>query len=919
MNPLTNLITGLKSLFNKKRVDRELDEELAAFAAASAADKQRAGMSPREARRAARAEIGSAAAVKHQVWSSRWESALDNLLYDLRFSVRQLIKTPGFTFVAVLSLALGIGANTAIFTLLNAILLRPLPVQKPQELLLFGNGRAAGSIGGVPDGRMPLFSYAFLHEFRKQTTSFSGIAAVNSLESNAKASIAGSAYETTHVDLVSGSYFSVLGVPPFLGRTIGESDDAAAGAGNVAVASYSWFQRHFNGDPSALGKVIRIQSHDYTLVGVARPGFFGVTVGQSADLWIPLSMEKEISPGWNGLDNKFFQSLYLIGRLKPGVTPSAGITQATAETNLLYKQIMRGFLDPQPSQKQLADIQHSSVELTPGGRGVPRLSRMFSLPLRILMGIVALVLLIACANIANMLLARGVARTREVAVRMALGASRRRIVLQLLTESILLALVGAGSGIALAWRAGAFLLNMAMPSPDPIPINSTPDLLVLGFTLAVTVLTALLFGTLPALRSTQLEFTPALKDGRGSSSARSRGVLSRSLIVGQVALSVLLLIVAGLFVRSLVNLTSIDTGFDKHNTLVFFLDSSTANLPHHTPEEIRSVQLQEQIESRVQTLPGVQSASFAFFTFNGGGWTDMVLFQGIPRTSENGHQVFFNNVGNGFFSTMGIPLLAGRAFNVHDTQTSPKVAVINETMARRFFPNGSPIGHRFGMGDVPDHPGEIEVIGVVKDAKYTALDEGPQMAAYFPCTQSPGFYENFAVRYAPGTNQQLLISQIRSAIAESNPNILVNNVSSLEEQVDRSIATQALIARLSSFFAILAVFLACIGIYGLLNYSVARRTSEIGIRLALGAQTRTLLWMILRESILLLILGLVVGIPIALSSTSILKSQLYELSPLDPVAITTAIVIVAAMTLFAAWLPARRATKVDPMVALRCD
>jgi predicted permease len=315
----------------------------------------------------------------------------------------------------------------------------------------------------------------------------------------------------------------------------------------------------------------------------------------------------------------------------------------------------------------------------------------------------------------------------------------------------------------------------------------------------------------------------------------------------------------------------------------------------------------------------VQSASFALFTFNTGGWTDEVLFQGIPRTVENGQQVFFNNVGNGFFSTMGIPLVAGRVFNVHDTQTSPKVAVINETMARRFFPNRSPIGQRFGIGDVPDHPGEIEVVGVVKDAKYTALDEGAQMAAYLPCEQNTGFYENFGVRYAAGTNTQLLISEVRSAIAQANPNILVNSVSSLEEQVSLSVAEQSLIARLSSFFGVLAVFLACIGIYGLLSYSVARRTSEIGIRLALGAQGRSVLWMVLRESILLLVLGLAVGVPATLASTRILKSLLFELSPVDTLTIATAITAVAAMTIAAAWLPARRATKIDPMQALRTE
>ena len=706
-------------------------------------------------------------------------------------------------------------------------------------------------------------------------------------------------------------------MPAFLGRTIGESDDSADGAGPVAVASYSWFQRQFNGDPSALGKTIRIQSHDYTLVGVARPGFYGYTVGQSTDLWIPLSMEKAFSrPGWNGLGDKLFQSLYLIGRLKPGVTAA----QASAETNLLFKQIRpqlprvstfakapRCYCTRQCSNS----LQEAAESLTCVTR-----SRCRS---KILMAIVALVLLIACANIANMLLARGVARTREVAVRMALGASRRRIVLQLLTESMLLAFLGAAAGVALAWKASVVLLEHGHTRPRSGAVESyarhgRARLHSWGRDPHGAALRPL-----PAFRATGLEFTPALKDGRGSSSSTTRGALARSLIVGQVALSVVLLVVAGLFVRSLIHLSDVDTGFDKHNVLVFSLDSSTANLPHGTPDEIRSVQLQEQIEDRVQTIPGVQSDGFAFFTFNQGGWTDEVLFQGIPRTPGNGDEVFFNITGNGFFSTMGIQLIEGRLFNAQDTQNSNKVAVINETMARHFFPNGSAIGHRFGIGETPDHPGEKEVIGVVKDAKYTSLGEGTLMAAYFPCTQNPGFFGNFVVRYAPGANRQEIVSRTRHAIAEVNSNILVNNVGSLEEQVDGSIAMQSLIAQLSSLFGIIAVFLGCIGIYGLLSYSVARRTSEFGVRLALGARSHMLLWMILRECILLLVLGLAIGVPVALNSTRILKSLLYELSPLDPTAISIAISAVTVMTIAAAWIPARRATKINPMLALRAE
>ncbi len=447
-------------------------------------------------------------------------------------------------------------------------------------------------------------------------------------------------------------------------------------------------------------------SHTYTLIGVARPGFYGFTVGQSTDLWIRSPWRRRsLVPGYDSLGDKLFQSLFLIGRLKPGVTAA----QAGAETNLLFKQIVRSYLGPQPSQKHLDNLAHARVELTPGSRGLSYLRLAFSVPLKILMAIVALVLLIACANIANMLLARGMARTREVAVRMALGASRRRIVFQLLTESLLLAFLGAAAGVALAWKASSLLLSMATPGPDPVPLDVTPDAVVLAFTLGITAVTAVLFGTLPAVRASGVEFTPVLKEGRGSSQTASRGALARSLIVGQIALSIVLLMAAGLFVRSLVNLSSVDTGFDKHNVLVFSLDSSTANLPHKSPDGIRSVRLQEQIESSVRNIPRVQSDSFAFFTFNEGAWSEMVLMQGIPRTPQNSDDVYFNVVGNGFFSTMGIPLVAGRTFDTHDLQNSPKVAVINETMARRFFPNRPALGQRFALGETPEHPGEIEI------------------------------------------------------------------------------------------------------------------------------------------------------------------------------------------------------------------
>ncbi|WP_263350783.1 ABC transporter permease [Acidicapsa acidisoli] len=910
MNWLKNLKSGLQSLLHKQQVDRELDEELASYLEASIADKQRSGMSPEAAHRAAHAEIGSRNSIKHQVWSSRWESTLDNLATDIRLSIRALSKSPGFTLVALLSLTLGIGANTAIFTLLNAILLRPLPVQNPQQLILFGQGGAIGSTDNLNNESWQLFSYPFYREFRTKSQSFSGIAALSSIQFGSHGSVSGGRPEQMRIDIVSGNYFSVFGVVPALGRTLAEADEGAPGSGPVAVISYAWWRRRFGGDPAVLGKTVRIEAHNYTIVGVAQPGFFGATVGHPADLWIPLSMEKEISPGWHGLEDRNFHSLFLIARLKPGETAE----QASINTNLLFRQILRSdYAGSYPIQGESTGIQQAHIELTSAARGLSGLRRMFSLPLKILMTIVALVLLLACANIANMLLARGVTRAREVAVRMALGASRARIIVQLLTESALLALIGAAFGIALAWNSSALLLHLATPGETPVPIDLTPDLPVLAFTLLLTVLTALLFGVAPALRATRLELTPTLKEGRGSAPTSTRNTLARSLIVGQIALSLLLLTAAGLFLRSLLRLTSVDTGFDRNNVLVFGLDESAANLP----VDNRLTLLQQQIEDRVQSLPGVQSASFSMFTFNEGQWSDDIIVQGIPRSPENSQDVLYNVVGSGFFKTFGLPLLAGRNFSAQDTVKSPVVAIINQNMARHFFPNQSAIGHHFGFGEDPVHSGDIEIIGVVKDAKYVALGEAPEMAAYFPYSQRIQYFSNFTVRYTG--DPRPVIAAIRQSIAQINPNILVSTVSTLSEEVDRSIATQKLIAQLSAFFGALAVFLACIGIYGLLSYSVLRRTNEIGIRLALGAQSRALLWMILRESVVLLALGLAAGIPIALASTGILRNLLYQLSPGDPSTFAASVVIVTAMTLLAAWLPARRATKVDPMIALRCD
>jgi predicted permease len=909
MGWLGNLFAGLRALMGRTRMEREMDEELRGFLDASAEDKRHAGMAADEAVRAARVEMGSTNAIKHRIRSAGWEAAAENLWQDLRYSVRMLAGSPGFTLVAVGSLALGIGANTAIFSLMDVLVLRSLPVDEPGQLVLFGDGRAAGSTGSLPHGSWRLFSYSFYRSFSQKNEVFSGVAGIDSIEFGAHGSLAGGGREMMRASLVSGTYFSVLGVNPERGRVLNEADDKTPGSGAVAVASYSWWQRH-GSDPATINKVVQIEGTDYTVVGIAPRGFFGTTVGESPDFWIPLSMEKEISPGWNGLGDKWFQSLHLIARLKPGVTAA----QANANTNLLFKQYVRSeYLGASPSAKDLADLQQAHIELTSAARGLSRLRRQFTLPLEILTTIAGLVLLIACANLANLLLARSAARSREFALRMAIGATRSRILRQLLTESFLLAFLGAAVGVASAWKASHLLLTMASSNPQVAAMNVSPDLRVLAFSLGLTVFTALLFGMTPAIRATRLDLNGSLKQGRTMAASPSRFSLSRGLIVAQIAISLVLLAGASLFLRSLVNLTKVDTGFNRQNVLVFSLDEYAAGLPL----DARLVNLQQQIEGHVQAVAGVQAASFSMFTFNQGEWSDDITMQGIPRTPQNSRDVLNNVVGKGFFSTMSLPVVAGRGFDSTDKIDSPKVAVINQTMAQLFFPDSSPIGHHFGFGDDPSHSGDIEIVGVVKNAKYVSLDENPEPAAYFPYAQRVQYFGNFEVRYTGDAGQ--MIAAVQRAIAQVNPNIPIASASTLSEQVDESVANQRLIARLSAFFGLLAAFLVCIGIYGLLSYAVARRTSEIGVRMALGARRSNVLWLILREILVLVAIGIAIGVPVALEGNHLAVKLLYGLSPADPASLLAAIFILAAIAVLAGYLPARKASLVEPSIALRCE
>jgi predicted permease len=823
--------------------------------------------------------------------------------------VRVLLKKPGFTLVAVLSLALGIGANTAIFSLVDAVLIKTLPVRQPEQLVLFGNGRGMGVSVGLPNSSFDLFSYPFYRQVQQRTDLFSGVASLLSMQWNphglVNATGSSSDIEQMKVQLVSGTYFPVLGVNAELGRVFTDADDQTPGGHPVAVASYAWWQQRLGGDPSVIGKTITIDNTTYTIVGVAPKEFFGTTVGSAPDLWIPLAMEKQMPPThWDQRTNANWQSLYIIGRLKDGVTT----TQANAAVNLLFKQSLQARAGAQPSAQDLQDIQKASVELTPVSRGLSVLRRQFSLSLKVLMGVVALVLLIASANVANLLLAHGAARSREFAVRLAVGAGRARLVRQLFTESALLALLGGIIGVALSWWGSRLLLRMASDGPEAVPIDVTPNLRVLGFTIGVSALCAIVFGTVPALRAARTEPNTSLK---GRTIAALRNPLGKTLVVVQVALSLLLLVGAGLFVRTLVNLQSLPTGFKQENAMLFQVDTSATGYKDDDP---RLGAVLSDVENNVRAIPGVQAASFATYTFNQGLWTTAAYAPEANSLSDDAREVRNNIVGQDFFAAMGIPLVLGRGFGPQDTENSPKVAVISESMAQRFFPNVSPLGRHFRIDD-PSATGEIEVIGVVKDARYLALTEKFAPIAFYPHTQRRFPLINFVVRFSGPASS--VVPQIRQAIKQVNHNLPVDDVVSLSDQIGRTLVQQKLVARLATFFGLLALLLACIGLYGVMSYGVARRPNEIGIRMALGAQGGSVLWLVLREALMLVAIGLAVGVLASLAVTKTAASLLYELKPNDPLTIAGATLLLAVVALVAGYLPARRASKVNPLVALR--
>ncbi len=887
-------------LFRRQRPQDDFSDEIRAHLEFEIEQLRAEGWSEKEAQARARLRFGNVTRVQERFYeSSRWEW-LDTLFRNVRFGARMMARTPVSSLIAVLVLALGIGANTAIFTLLNAVLLRNLPVEHPEELVLFGDGEWGGSANGLPNRNWKLFSYNMYREFQQRNRVFSDVAALGSAFFGMHGRVAGSQdAEKINVELASGTFFRTLGVKPLLGRTLEAADDAAPGGSPVAVLSYSYWQRRFGESTAMLGTAVTMNETTYRIVGVAPKGFFGAIVGQLPDLWVPVTMWKEISPGWNGVTDNLFQSLYLFGRLQPGVSRE----QASANVNLLFQQMIRAYAGPKPSQKQLDGIRQAYVELTPGGGGVSHVGREYFSPLLILMAAAGIVLLIACTNVANLLLARAAARQQEFAIRRSIGAARKQLIQQLLIEGSLLGATGAALGLALAWGAGKLLLAMVSAGGNVMALDLLPDFRILGFTIALTVCTVLLFGVVPALRATRSNLTGALRQGRGVAHNR----LASGLIVGQVALSLALLCGAGLFLRSLVNLMHVDIGFDDRNVMTAWVDAPgyRADARLHT--------MMERVQDNVAAIPGVHAAAFAFSTFNGMEWTQSVTVPGRP-VSDQDPSVHHSIGGYQFLDAMGMRILAGRGLTRDDTATSPKVAVISETMARDFFPGVSPIAKHFSIGAEAQWQ-NIEVVGVVNDAKYITVNEKTEPAAFYPETQHDSFLSSLVVRYSGDAAG--LVRQVRSAVAAADPGVLVTEFKPLDEIVARSMTQQRMLAQLSTAFAILAALLACVGIYGVMSYGIARRTNEFGIRMAMGAERRDVLGLVLREAATLAAIGVGCGLVIALASGRLVNGVLFGLQPRDPFAIGIATALMIVVTLGAGWVPARRATRIDPMAALR--
>jgi predicted permease len=902
MNWFQKLSKWFRSLWQRREVKQEIDEELRFHLEQRTAENLAAGMAPEEAAREARKRFGNLQSVREECREKRNASFGETTLQDVRFGARMLRKNPGFTTIAVLSLALGIGANTAIFSLLNAVLLRSMPVHNPQELRSLNwvgsdlkVDRASQQSHKTQTGLTVnnTFSYPTYLEFRDQARCFSDLSAFFRL--GQLSVVSGDQAFSTAGLMVSGNFFKTLGLEAIAGRTLLPEDDHPAAA-PATVISYACWQSKFSGDPDVLGKAVAVNQHSFTIVGVLPEKFHGVHAGMAPEFYVPMSAQPQVNSFFQ-LESKDHWWVELLGRLQPGVDER----KAQAALNVLFNQSVGA-----ASGNEM--LKQAGIVLEDGSRGPLGQRLYYAGSLKLLLGVVALVLLVACANLAGLLLARAAARQHEMAIRAAVGAGRWRLLRQSMTESLLIAFGGAGLGFLFATWGKGILSRLLWPSTEPVSFDLTSDGLVFIFTLAITFVTALLFGLAPAWRASRVDPASGLKDRASMGVPRLR--LGKGLIAVQVGLSVFLVFGAGLLIRTLINLRRIDPGYNTENLLVFRLTPAGY-------QDQRLLNFYRDVSTGINAIPGVRSVAFSDALLLSG-WMNTGGGLTIPGRTKNPDEklsAIWAHVSHSFFSTMGIPLQLGREFTIADNETSPKVIVVNQALARSFFPGDNPIGRVIRLGD----QSTVEIVGVCRDLKFDSLKSAAAPAIFFPDRQDSMWVESMYVEVRSALPPLSLVPAVRKAVAAIDRNIPVADITTQKLILDRSIAQEKLFASLCGALALLAMLLSCIGLYGLMAYNVARRTGEIGIRMALGATRRHIVGPILREALVLAAFGVAVGVPAAFALTRFIKSQLFGVQPTDPATLIGAGVLLIAVAVLAAWIPARRAAKVDPMEALRCE
>jgi predicted permease len=845
-------------------------------------------------------------------------------MYDLKLALRQFRKSPGFAATVILTISLGIGANTAIFTLVHAILLKSLPVANPASLYRIGDLDDCCVEGGFmnENGDFDIFSYDLYRHFQDTTPEFEQLAAFQSGHNTVNVRTGTAAAQPETAEYVSGNYFSTWGLGAYAGRTLLASDDVP-GAAPVAVLSYQAWQAAHGSDPSVIGATAYIQNQPFTIVGIAPPGFFGDRVASNPPaLWMPLNDEPYLEPETSILKQPDSNWLYVLGRVKPGVNP--GSLQAKLSNTLHLWLATQPAYTTNGNQTQIPK-QH--VVLTPGGAGVQNMQIATGSGLHLLMAISGLVLLVACANIANLLLAKGANRRGETSISMALGAARSRLIRQMLVESLILGCAGGAVGIALAYAGARMILALAFPDSPFLTIHASPSLLVLGFAFALSLLTGVIFGIGPAWITSHSDPAEALRGVNRSTRDRS-SLPQKSLIVFQAALSLALLVGAGLLTQSLRNLEHQKFGIATANRYVVHFDLAGAG---YTIATIRSAS--EQLEREFSALPGVKSVGLALYsTLEGNNWGESVYVEG--RTTPGPEQdkgSSWDRVSPHFFEAVGQPILRGRGITDQDTATSGMVAVVNQAFVKKFFPNEDPVGRHFGNFD-QKYASDYEIIGIVADAKYTNPRDPVRPMYFRPLTQLNAtikersamtgetrslFPNSLTIRYAGDAAS--LESMVRRTLANMNPNLTVREFSSLDYQVAGNFNQERLVSRLTALFGLLALVLASVGLYGITAYSVARRTSEIGVRMALGANRGDVVALVLRAASWQVGLGLVIGVPVALVGGHLMASQLYGVRTYDPISIAAAAAILSAFAAIAGFIPARRAASIEPMNALRTE